>query len=26
MFELIEQLYEAPEPAELEGAVLGVTD
>jgi predicted kinase len=26
MFELIEQLYEAPEPAELEGAVLRVTD
>ena len=26
MFELIERLYEAPEPAELEGAVLGVTD
>ena len=25
MFELIEQLYEAPEPAELEGAVLSVT-
>ena len=25
MFELMEQLYEAPEPAELEGAVLGVT-
>jgi predicted kinase len=26
MFELFEQLYEPPEPAELEGAVLGVTD
>ncbi len=26
MFELIEQVYEAPEPAELEGAVLSVTD
>lgn len=26
MFDLIEQLYEAPEPAELEGAVLRVTD
>ena len=26
MFELMEQLYEPPEPAELEGAVLGVTD
>jgi predicted kinase len=26
MFDLIEQLYEAPDPAELEGAVLGVTD
>lgn len=26
MFELIEQLYEAPEPAELEGVVLSVTD
>jgi predicted kinase len=25
MFELIEQLYEAPEPAELEGAILSVT-
>ena len=26
MFDLIEGLYEAPAPAELEGAVLGVTD
>lgn len=26
MFELIEQLYEPPEPDELEGAVLAVTD
>ncbi len=26
MFELLEGLYEAPAPAELEGAVMGVTD
>ena len=26
MFELLEQLYEAPEPAELEGCVLRVTE
>jgi predicted kinase len=26
MFELMEQLYEAPEPAELEGAVVGVPE
>ena len=26
MFDLLEQLYEPPEPAELEGAVLGATD
>ncbi len=26
LFDLIEQLDEAPEPAQLEGAVLGVTD